>query len=70
MNKLTIHGLDLGELGIGDVPTPISHHEAEIALAEHFVRQILGSITFGPSPDAQIYEIDYGGDDFDWEYAE
>lgn len=43
-----VNGLDLGELGIGDVREIVDPHEAEVALAEHFVRQILGSIKFGP----------------------
>lgn len=47
-DKFVMHGVNLTDMGIGDSVPVINTHEAEIAMAEHFVRQILGSITFGP----------------------
>jgi hypothetical protein len=70
-NRLIINGLDLSEMGIGDVPAPVSEGSSLIAImANDMVRQILGSITFGP------VMVDYGSgceeteDDEDWELAE
>lgn len=66
---LVINGLDLSEIGIGDVPRVV-HGEQE--WADSVIRQLLGSITFGPMVvdwDADVVD-DVWEDDEDWEYAE
>ena len=71
-NKLIINGLDLSEMGISDVPNMVSRHERELTMAEHFARQILGSITFGPlviDYDADVVD-DIWDDDEEWGLAE
>ena len=71
-DKFEMGGIDLGAIGIGDVIPVVDMYGAEIALAEHFVRQILGSITFGPI----VFDLNdkpLGGldeEDFDWPLAE
>lgn len=67
-DNLTIHGLDLSELGIGDV-IKVDDQMAHETILDSFVRQILGSITFGPVQFVDLSDPE-DEDDGEWEYAE
>lgn len=81
MSNLTIHGLDLTAIGIGDVEQPIPMRPVgypDTVPFTEFIQSILGSITFGPAfriPDEMLDEAGkiwdrMDEDDHDWGYAE
>jgi hypothetical protein len=74
-DRFVIGGLDLTALGICDVSRETFSGLTAESFGEELMRQLLGSITFGPlvlleSEVPNDANVQFTDEDFGWEYAE